>query len=74
MSDDSLTPPGSISEIITPAIEDISCSAEETERRLSFCRNCTEMIFDGHTKCQLSGCMINLMTTIQFKECPKGNW
>jgi hypothetical protein len=74
MSDNSLTPPGSISNVEILSTEDISCSQEETHNRLSFCKGCEHFIFDDYTKCELSGCLINLMTTMQFKSCPKGNW
>lgn len=69
-----LTPPGSLNVQISQPVEDISCSEEETSQRLSFCKVCEHMKINQFTECELSGCQISLMTTIKFKECPKGNW
>jgi|688.fasta_scaffold158047_3 hypothetical protein len=69
-----LTPPGSITYEISQAVEEVACSFDETQTRLSFCKICPHLIINEYTKCELSGCHINLMSSIKFKECPKGHW
>lgn len=67
--DSSIQPLDSVSE------PEIVCTPEESNARLQFCKNCDSFaIADETTKCTSSGCLINLMTTFKFKQCPKGIW
>lgn len=55
--------------------EELSCSPEETQERLAICMVCEEMDKEQPlTRCKVCSCLINYMTTLKIKECPKGNW
>lgn len=55
--------------------EELSCTPEESQERLNFCLSCEEMDKEQElTRCKMCSCLINYVTTIKFKECPKGNW
>lgn len=54
--------------------EELSCSPEEAQERLAICIACEEMDKTELTRCKLCSCLINYVTTIKIKECPKGNW
>jgi hypothetical protein len=55
---------------------EVTCTAEESEARLSLCKSCENFFIDvdKHTKCRSSGCNISLMITYRFKECPLEKW
>lgn len=56
---------------------DLLNSHEETLRKVSICASCENFYIDkndNNTKCKGTGCNISLMTSLNFKECPKGNW
>lgn len=53
----------------------VECEDSEKNTRLTACTNCENFtIEDGITKCSQSGCLINLMITYTFKQCPLEKW
>jgi len=56
--------------------DEITCSAEESLTRHSYCKECDNFTInsDNHTICSASGCNISMMITFRFKQCPKGYW
>ena len=56
-------------------LNDISCSQEETQTRLAFCKTCPEFKIENMiTKCSACDCSISMVTTFKYKACPAGNW
>jgi hypothetical protein len=63
-----------VNEVNNPII-DVICSAEESEIRLSHCKSCDQFTQSSEfTICAATQCNISLMTTMQFKICPKEFW
>ena len=61
-------------ELLKPVI-DIVCSTEETAIRLGHCKTCDQFTQSSEsTICAATQCNISLMTTMQFKICPKEFW
>ena len=65
----------------TPAINEesthimLECSDSEKTHRLGLCKNCDKFTLEeNHTKCVESGCLISLMITYTFKQCPLKKW
>lgn len=54
--------------------DDIYCTKEETEKRISFCITCENNILDVIPKCSQCMCSISILTTMNFKTCPIGKW
>lgn len=49
------------------------CSAEESARRLTWCRNCPSGKFQEPV-CQACGCNMRVKATWEEQDCPKGHW
>jgi hypothetical protein len=58
------------------AEDNITCTPDQIESRLSNCIPCSNFFIDtdSHSKCKETGCNISFMTTLNYKSCPKGNW
>lgn len=48
---------------------------ETQQNRISVCKDCESFIIEDFvTKCSDCKCNISLLSTFQFKSCPKGKW
>ena len=54
--------------------DDIYCTEEEKEKRISFCITCENNVLDVIPKCSQCNCSISMLTTMNFKTCPIGKW
>lgn len=56
--------------------KDITCTREETLRRIGFCCGPCEhnILKDNIPICEKCSCSISLITTVTFKSCPIGKW
>ena len=47
---------------------------EEREARLRICEQCQHYSFEGHPRCMLCGCFLELKTWCKTEDCPKNLW
>lgn len=56
-------------------LNDSTCSPEETQKRLAFCKTCPKFKIENMiTKCSACDCSISMVSTFKYKACPVGNW
>lgn len=55
-------------------IQDLTCTPEETQRRIDICVVCENNILDIFPKCKQCDCPISSLTSMSFKTCPIGKW
>lgn len=57
--------------------DDLYCTPEQADARLSVCKTCEKFEIPTNpsiTKCAASGCNISMMISFKFKECPLEKW
>jgi hypothetical protein len=55
-------------------LNDLTCTTEETLRRIEFCLTCENNVLDIFPKCSQCDCPISSLTSMSFKSCPIGKW
>jgi len=53
-------------------LNDLTCTPEETTRRLQFCSPCENNVLDIFPKCSQCDCPISSLGSMSFKSCPIG--
>jgi hypothetical protein len=60
---------------MTDQLDDINCTKQETETRITACVGCDRLVQDdGIPKCTECNCTISMLTSFKFKTCPIGKW
>ena len=59
---------------MTDELQELTCTPEETTRRIEFCIPCENKVMDTFPKCKQCDCPISSLTSISFKTCPIGKW
>ena len=54
--------------------DDLNCTKEEQEKRISFCVQCEFNVLDVMPQCSQCNCSISMLTTMNFKSCPIEKW
>ena len=56
--------------------EQLMSAPEVVQQRLTICNTCEHRVLDTNNipTCNLCGCNITMMATINFKTCPIGLW
>ena len=52
----------------------LTCTQEESLRRLEFCVPCENHTLDVFPKCKQCDCPISSLASMSFKSCPIGKW
>jgi hypothetical protein len=59
----------------TDQLDDVNCTKQETEKRISFCVDCDRRSDDENVpKCTECNCTISMLSSFRFKSCPIGKW
>lgn len=53
---------------------DLTCTPEETTRRLQFCMPCENNVLEVFPKCNQCDCPLTSLASMSFKSCPIGKW
>jgi hypothetical protein len=52
----------------------LTCTQEETFKRIEFCGPCDHNVLDVFPKCNQCDCPISSLASMNFKSCPIGKW